>query len=305
MQTTKVFPPNEKNSNSDHITFSIRKLNTAEDFHRAEIAQREIWGIEDSTEIVPKDLMIIAQKNGGLALGAYNDSNEMIGVLFGFLGRTAEDHWKHCSHMMGVLPAYRRAGVGEALKTRQREFVLKQGVDLITWTVNPLEGVNASLNFGKLGAVCRRYDRNFYGDMADGLNRGLPSDRFEVEWWINCPRVGKRLQQKSARPRLTETQQAGAQLVNSTFMEQGIRLPQDANLTMDAPTLLFEVPPDFQAVKTASMKNALAWIEHARVIFETYFQNDYVVSEFISEPGAGGRRNFFILQRGLSKILEA
>ena len=305
MRTTKVFSPNEKNSNSDHIIFSIRKLNTAEDFHLAEIAQREIWGIEDSTEIVPKDLMIIAQKNGGLALGAYNDSNEMIGVLFGFLGRTAEDHWKHCSHMMGVLPAYRRIGVGEALKTHQRELVLNQGVDLITWTVNPLEGVNASLNFGKLGAVCRSYDRNFYGDMADGLNRGLPSDRFEVEWWINSPRVEKRLQQKSARPRLAELQQAGVQLVNSTVMEQGIRLPQNVNLMMDAPTLLFEVPADFQAVKTGSMTNALAWIEHTRAIFEAYFHNDYVVSEFISEPGTGERRNFFILQRGLSTILVA
>ena len=305
MRTTKVISPNEKNSSSDHITFSIRTLNTAEDFHRAEIAQREIWGIEDSTEIVPKDLMIIAQRNGGLALGAYNDSKEMIGVLFGFLGRTTENHWKHCSHMMGVLPAYRRVGVGEALKIYQREFVLNQGVDLITWTVNPLEGVNASLNFGKLGVICRSYDRNFYGDMADGLNRGLPSDRFEVEWWINSPRVEKRLQQKSAHPRLAELQQAGVQFVNSTVMEQGIRLPQNVNLMMDAPTLLFEVPADFQAVKTASMKNALAWIEHTRVILETYFQNDYVISEFISEPGARERHNFFILQRGLSTILAA
>ncbi|MHB8777927.1 MAG: hypothetical protein ACYC6R_09220, partial [Anaerolineales bacterium] len=95
------------------------------------------------------------------------------------------------------------------------------------------------------------------------------------------------------------------QFVNSTVMEQGIRLPQNVNLMMDAPTLLFEVPADFQAVKTASMKNALAWIEHTRVILETYFQNDYVISEFISEPGARERHNFFILQRGLSTILAA
>ncbi|HSO12053.1 MAG TPA: hypothetical protein VLT51_06730 [Anaerolineales bacterium] len=286
------------------MAFSIRALNTAEDFHHAEIVQRDIWGIEDDTEIVPKDLMIIVQKSGGLALGAYNDSNEMIGVLFGFLGRTTDGHWKHCSHMMGVLPAYRHAGVGEALKLRQREFVLSQGIDLITWTVNPLEGVNASLNFGKLGVVCRHYYRNFYGDMADGLNRGLPSDRFEVEWWINGRRVEERLGQISTRPRLAAIQQAGAQFVNSTIVKQDIRLPQSTGMKMDAAILLFEVPADFQAVKTVSTKNALTWIEHMRSVFESCFQNSYVVSEFISEVNDGERRNFFVLQRGLSKILD-
>lgn len=293
------------NHSSDRTTFSIRALSAVEDFHRAEILQRDIWGMKDNTEIVPKDLMIVVQKSGGLALGAYNDSNEMIGMLFGFPGRTTDNHWKHCSHMLGVLPAYRQAGVGEALKLRQRDFVLSQGVDLITWTVNPLEGINASLNFGKLGVVCHHYYRNFYGEMTDGLNRGLPSDRFEVEWWINSPRVEKRLQQKLTRPRLAEMQQAGAQFVNRTVLEQGICVPQETILTMDAPTLLFETPADFQSVKANSIKNALAWSEHTRMVFETCFQNGYVVSEFISEPGENERRNFFVLQRDLSKILNA
>ena len=286
------------------MAFSIRTLNTVEDFHRAEIAQREIWGIEDDTEVVPKDLMLIAQKSGGLALGAYNESHEMIGLLFGFLGQTDEGHWKHCSHMMGVLPAYRRAGVGEALKLSQREFVSKQGIDLITWTVNPREGVNASLNFGKLGVICRRYHPNFYGDMADGLNHGLPSDRFEVEWWINRRRVEMRLQEKEKRLRLADIQKNGAHFLNSTVVKNGIRLPQNMNLNTNAATLFFEVPADFQAVKAASMQNALAWIEHAREIFGTCFQNGYAVSEFISEVSDGERRNFFVLQRDLSTILN-
>ena len=289
---------------SGSVTFTIRALNAAEDFRHAEDIQREIWGIEDDTEIVPKDMMIVVQQSGGLALGAYNNSNEMIGMLFGFLGRSTDNHWKHCSHMMGVLPACRHAGVGEALKIRQREFVLSQGLDLITWTVNPLEGLNASLNFGKLGVTCRRYYRDFYGEMTDGLNRGVPSDRFEVEWWISSPRVEKRLQGKSARPRLIDLQQAGAQFVNHTVFDQGVRLPRERILSLDAPTLLFETPADIQAVKAVSMKNALAWSEHTRAIFEACFKNGYVVSDFISEVEADERRNFFILQTDLSKILD-
>jgi len=287
----------------NNTAFTIRVLSMTNDFHRAETAQRDIWDIEDNTEIVPKDLMLIAQKSGGLALGAFNESNEMIGLLFGFLGRADDGHWKHCSHMMGVLPVYRHAGIGEALKLHQRKFVLDQGIDLITWTVNPLEGVNASLNFGKLGVVCRHYYRNFYGDMADGLNRGLPSDRFEVEWWINNRRVEKRLQGQATRVRLADVQQAGAHLINSTVTESGMRLPQDIHKT-DASVLLLEVPADFQAVKMSSIKNALAWNEHTRAAFESCFQNGYVVSEFISETGVGERRNFFVLQRDLSAILD-
>ena len=59
-----------------------------------------------------------------------------------------------------------------------------QGIDLITWTFDPLEARNAWLNFGKLGAVCNTYLRNVYGNLQDGLNAGLPSDRLQVDWWI-------------------------------------------------------------------------------------------------------------------------
>ena len=290
----------------DHSTgspiFSIHALSTVEEFKHAEILQRDVWMITDTTEIVPKDLMIVVQKNGGLALGAYNSANEMIAFLFGFPGRTTDNHYKHCSHMMGVLPSYRHSGVGEALKLRQRDFVLNQGLDLITWTVNPLEGGNAALNFGKLGVICRKFDRNLYGEMTDNLNHGLPSDRFEVEWWIKSPRVQKRLNQKPVL-RIKEMQQAGAQFVNKTVFEQGIRIPKEIFLTMDVPMLLIETPADFQAVKATSLKTALAWSEQTRVIFETCFKNGYMVTEFISETAKNERRNFFVLQRDLKVIL--
>lgn len=293
----------EMNHRKNNLTFSIRALSTVEEFLHAETLQREVWMMTDNTDVVPKDLMIVVQKNGGLALGAYNFSNEMIAFLFGFPGFTTNHQFKHCSHMMGVLPSYRHSGVGEALKHRQREFVLDQGLDLITWTVNPLEGGNAALNFGKLGVICNKFVRNLYGEMTDNLNQGLPSDRFEVEWWIRSPRVNKRILQKPAC-RLTEMEQAGAQMVNITGFDQGFRIPKETVLTLDAPILLFETPADFQLIKAASPKTAFAWCEQTRVIFETYFELGYVVSEFISETYRNERRNFYVLQRDLTKILN-
>ncbi|HEY3312605.1 MAG TPA: hypothetical protein VGK00_13270 [Anaerolineales bacterium] len=296
-------PPSHATPGQDQTLFSIRPLSSIDDFRRAEILQRDIWGITDDIEIVPKDVMLIVQKNGGLALGAFNHTNEMIGVLFGFLGRTVDGQWKHCSHMLGVLPSYRKSGAGEALKVFQREYVRKQGLDLITWTVNPLEGINASLNFGKLGVVCRQYFPNFYGEMDDGLNRGLPSDRFEVEWWINSPRVEKRLGQKEARQGLPAVLRSGAQSANRTVLKDGFRMPLDLNLDLNSPGLLFEVPADYQAIKSHSMNNALLWIAHSRMVFETCFKNGYVVTEFFSETDPLERRNYFVLKRDLAKIL--
>ncbi len=305
MAVMKPDPSDESTSGPNKFIFTIRILSTFDEFRRAEIIQRDIWDITDYTEIVPKDVLIIAQKNGGLTLGAFNPANEMVGVLFGFPGRKPDQPWKHCSHMMGVIPSYRTAGIGEALKNFQREIVLGQGLNLITWTVNPLEGVNASLNFGKLGVICRHYYPNAYGEMTDGLNHGLPSDRFEVEWWLDSPRVIQRLTQKSGQIRLADLVHASAKFINRTVLENGIRLPGKINLAIDAPILLLEVPANFQSIKTISLSNALAWIECTRSVFETCFENDYIISEFISESNlAGERRNYFVLQHDLSKILD-
>lgn len=85
--------------------------------------------------------------------------------------------------MAAVLPAYQGLGIGERLKWAQRDAVLAQGIDLITWTYDPLESANAYLNLRKLGAVCNTYLRNVYGNLTDTLNNGLATDRFQVDWW--------------------------------------------------------------------------------------------------------------------------
>jgi GNAT superfamily N-acetyltransferase len=147
-------------------------------------------------------MLITAIHNGGLVAGAFT-GDRLIGFIFGFPGIEFTPDGprpKHCSHMMGIHPDHRDSGVGFALKRAQWQMVRHQGLDHITWTYDPLLSRNAYLNITKLGAVCSHYRRSEYGDMRDGLNAGLPSDRFQVDWWINTRRVERRLGKRARRP---------------------------------------------------------------------------------------------------------
>ena len=81
--------------------------------------------------------------------------------------------------MLGVVPAYQGQSIGYRLKLAQREHALKQGHGLIVWPYDPMQSVNARLNVGKLRGICRCYIPDAYGELKEGVNVGMPSDRFE------------------------------------------------------------------------------------------------------------------------------
>jgi predicted GNAT superfamily acetyltransferase len=88
-----------------------------------------------------------------------------------------------------VMKEYRDAGLGRKLKLAQRDDALRQGIDLIEWTFDPLEIKNAFFNIERLGAIVRRYVLNQYGTTSSPLHGGLPTDRCIAEWWIASPLV--------------------------------------------------------------------------------------------------------------------
>src|SRR5699024_10712291 len=90
-----------------------------------------------------------------------------------------------CSHMLGILPEYRKGGLGVKMKLKQADIAKALGYQMITWTFDPLESLNAYVNLHKLGAVAAHYKPNHYGSMDDKLNKGLPSDRIQIEWYLN------------------------------------------------------------------------------------------------------------------------
>ena len=163
---------------------------TVVDFHACEEVQLAVWG-EGEREIVPYDILRAIAHGGGTVVGAW-DGGQMVGMALSFVAWGAGGAYHH-SHLLGVRPEYRRAGVGWRLKMAQRAFVLAQGLNLMTWTFDPLESANAHLNFAKLGVVSQTYLPDFYGAMPEALNAGLPSDRLLVEWRLNTPHVLGRL----------------------------------------------------------------------------------------------------------------
>ena len=165
----------------DTIDIVIEDVADSARFRELEQLQMRVWG-SDVPDVVPSHVLYIAATTGGIVLGA-RDGDRTIGFVLGFLARR-NGRLYHASHMLGIDPDYQGHGTGAALKWKQRDRALAQGLDLMTWTFDPLESRNAYFNLNKLGAMSRTYKTNVYGDMTDELNRGLPSDRLEVEWQL-------------------------------------------------------------------------------------------------------------------------
>lgn len=165
----------------------VRPLNTLEEFASVVRLQREIWGFED-VELLPRRMFVVASKIGGQLLGAF-DGKKMIAFCICIPGLKSGGRAYLHSHMLGVLPSYRNAGIGRVLKLKQRDYALAEGVDLIEWTFDPLEIKNAFFNIERLGVIVRRYVPNQYGTTTSHLHGGLPTDRLVPEWWIRSKRV--------------------------------------------------------------------------------------------------------------------
>lgn len=285
------------NKSMTHPAHHIRLLESPEELEQVVALQRIVWPGSD-LEIVPSHILLTAAHNGGLVAGAYID-DQLTGFVFSFLGfQPAEPgrRLKHCSHMLGVHPDCRGAGIGFALKRFQRERVLSQGLDLVTWTYDPLLARNARLNIAKLGAVCNTYLPDLYGELRDGLNAGLPTDRFQVDWWIAHDRVAARVGQESgARPGLADLLDAGAHLVNPPVgPDQPASPPGDIRDAKDQSAVLIEIPSDFPALKAADPALALRWRLATRQAFRALFEQGLAVTDFVSQAGPRSRAAYVL-----------
>jgi predicted GNAT superfamily acetyltransferase len=287
--------------------FHIRLIESSEEMPSVEQLQRVVWPGSE-TDVVPLHMLITAVHNGGLVLGAFIDE-KIVGFIFGIPGlETTPDgpRPKHCSHMMGIHPDHRDRGIGFALKQAQWQMVRHQGLDHITWTFDPLLSRNAYLNIAKLGAVCTTYRRAEYGDMRDGLNAGLPSDRFQLDWWISTRRVERRLSKRS-RPtlKLTHVSRSGLHPFYALQISTG-HLPQPPEHIppFDDRLLLAEIPGNFSALKEKDFGLARDWRFFSRELFETAFAKNYIITDFIFDKNKGNPRGLYVLIHGESTLDE-
>jgi predicted GNAT superfamily acetyltransferase len=276
--------------------WTIHVLETPEEMTAVEDLQRLVWPGPD-VDVVPKDLLLAVVHNGGLAIGAFV-GKDLVGVSFGFPGfYTTPDgpRLKHHSHFLAVHPEWRSNGIGFAIKRAQWQMVRKQGLDRITWTYDPLLSRNAHLNIARLGAVCNSYLHSEYGEMRDSLNAGLPSDRFQVDWWLNTVRVERRLSRRS-RPTLTPDHYLAAEvtLLEACPDREPVARPPEEVPSLAGTLLLVEIPSDILALKAFDLSLARDWRFYTREVFENAFAAGYLVTDFVHDD----RRSFYVLTHG-------
>jgi len=253
--------------------------------------QRRTWGTD---EVVPYHIFIAASTVGGIVKAAFY-REKMIGYVFGFIG---EFMGRQClySHQLAVLPEYQDKNVGYLLKMSQREEALRKGLDLIVWTYDPLQSKNAYLNINKLGCITRTYFINHYGEMNDELNRGVPSDRFMVEWWIRSKWVDYNWKN---RVRYFEDFKHKDKVViglEAKIEEDEIITP---NLTKEGGIFVgVEIPSDINKLKKIDTKLGIKWRLATRRAFRHYLDKTYIVYRYLryrNYPWKG----VYILKKGV------
>jgi predicted GNAT superfamily acetyltransferase len=244
------------------------------------VLQEQTWGASFD-DVVSAALMRACQKIGGVAAGAFDAAGRLVGTVFGITGVHGGKpvHW---SHLLAVASGWQDRGLGRRLKFYQRERVLDLGATLMHWTYDPLEARNAHLNLNRLGAYVDAYEHDLYGSgEASLLHRGLGTDRFVVDWHLVGARVD--LAQRGRLPRLTE-RTTHAPVVNPGG---------EPGPLAEAPLVRVEIPASIQAVKAASLPDAVRWRASTRRAFDHYLPQGYEVSTFYRVPSVG--RCFYAL----------
>jgi len=288
-------------SMEDGITYEI--VRDPRDYWKILDVMKDAWSMKDYTEAVPPHMLKAVADNGGFLMIA-RKGEEIVGFVFGFTGRDERYGFYHYSHMVGVKKAYRGKGIALRLKLEQRKWALSQGFKLIVWTYDPHQGLNARFNFGKLGVINRRFYPDYYGEMRDGINVGVPSDRFKVEWWITSKRVIDRIEGRDLPPMFDDVKDYAFFPVISG-LDGDVRVVKNILLNKDKDLVLVEFPGDINFVKKIDIKKAIKWKLDLREVFNFYLFHGYKVVEHISLIENEERRNFYLLWRAsLDAILR-
>src|SRR5687768_339293 len=261
----------------------IRDLTTIDEFRQVVALEQAIWGYTDPGDIVTVPVFIFTVHRGATLIGAVTAQGTMVGFAYGVVG-LKDGRAMQWSHMAGVLPEF-RGGLGYRLKLAQRERALKQGLDLIEWTFDPLQAMNAHFNFAKLGGVAEEYAVNFYGESTSALHRGTPTDRLVLSWKITEPHVIRRLEPAALRARAHEV--AEARVVNTTQLEGEWRKVATINLALDDRRVWIEIPTGFTEMQQQAPERALQWRMDVRQMFENYFAKGYRAVDFVLQRDAG------------------
>ena len=263
----------------------IREISGTREMRLVERLQIDVWGLPD-LDVVPLYQLAAAQAAGGALLGAFSEG-ELIGFAYGFVGLEG-GRLTHHSHMLAVRPEYRNFSVGYRLKLAQREFVMRQGINEMTWTFDPLQSMNAHFNFARLGVTANRYLIDFYGSDAASFLHHNGTDRLWVSWQLASPSTEARMAGEASG----EWPGNGAVVI----VENG---PNDAPLFLGLETAFFkdraiiQVPSHIARIEKTDPELGAAWRTTTRWAFVEAFNAGFRVTNFHRGTEAGS----YLLER--------
>jgi predicted GNAT superfamily acetyltransferase len=262
-----------------HVTYTIRKLSTLAECWDVVALEKQVWGYTDYEDVVPAAILLVSVKRGGVLLGAFDSAHRMVGFAYA-LAALKDGQPTQWSHMLGVLPDARDAGLGAELKREQRRVALEMGITLIEWTFDPMQALNAHLNFAKLGVVAEEYVENVYGDSSSPLHRGNPTDRLIAQWKLDEPHVLRRLERRAVPMR-----DVGAFDAPAALRIDGSTGPTPGHVAtaLEERRLSIEIPVGFSDMLTSDPQRALAWRHATREAFSAYLSRGYRVVDFFLE----------------------
>jgi predicted GNAT superfamily acetyltransferase len=238
---------------------ALRTLAEADGIVRVMMAT---WG----EQLVRREMVRALGDSGNEPWGAF-DGGELVGFVLGWMGEDPEVGRHVHSHLLATLPEWRGRGVGYALKLAQRAQALDRGIHVVRWTADPLMARNAHFNIVKLGAVCDRFHRDFYGDMTDVLNRGERSDRLVVRWDLDREPTGP----------------APAEGVVVLDAEAGVPVEREGGVPPVGVPVLVRIPREYQELRERDAMLAARWREVVGNVIDECFATGRIVTGFTSD----------------------
>jgi predicted GNAT superfamily acetyltransferase len=204
--------------------------------------------------------------------------------------------------MAGVTGGRRLREIGLQIKLAQREAALAMGYDRAVWTFDPLQSVNARFNLHKLRATANQYFVDYYGEMTDEINRGMGSDRLEVEWALRAPRVEAAAadhDEASGGALKNEDERAWSRAPRALASAPWKDLlgPSKTVLDLSGPAIRIEIPTNVAALRSTDAGLVSAWRAASREVFLHYFSAGYRAVDFTLTPG-DSLRGDYVLTRG-------
>jgi predicted GNAT superfamily acetyltransferase len=268
-------------------TVTIRPIGDVAQMRDVEELQKEVWGIPD-LDVVPLTHLVAAKEAGGTLIGAYDDET-LVGFVYGFPS-FERSRPAHHSHMLAVKRDYRNHDLGRRLKFAQREQVLTQGIEVITWTFDPLQSLNAYFNFSKLGVVSDQYFRDFYGVEAASFLHQTGTDRLWVSWLLRAEHVKQTI--SGAAPAKVDRALPLVSVADDFS-------PRRNNLAdcLASESISIEIPGDINSLQHERPQTASQWREATRWAFTEALRAGYLVVGFTRAKTTSDTIGKYLLSR--------